>query len=141
MIRRLSALCAIALLGALAFAAQSYATSYPVTVTITGTGGGTVVDSLGRINCPGDCYEASYPAGPLSLTATANSYSLLDSWSGACAFAGRSPTCATTVAGNTNIGASFLAVSTSPGSTTTHKKCKKKKHRAASARKKCKKRK
>ncbi len=133
-------------MGALVFAAQSYATSYSVTVTLDGSGAGTVVGGGGTIDCPGDCSESSYPAGPLSLTAAPNAYSTFGGWTGACASAGSSPSCMTTVNGDTAVAATFTAVPTAPISTTppAHKKrCKKKKktkHRAVAA-KKCKKKK
>jgi Divergent InlB B-repeat domain len=140
---RLTALSALALVGALVFAAQSHATSYSVTVTLDGSGAGTVIGGGGTISCPNDCSEDNYPAGPLSLTAAPNAYSLFGGWTGACALSGSSPSCVTTVNGDTVIGATFTAVPTGPISTTPpphKKKCKKKKHRAAAA-KKCKKKK
>jgi hypothetical protein len=144
LLRRLSALTGLALATSLLFAAQSQATSYPVTVTLAGTGIGTVAGGNGTINCPSDCSEANYSSGSqLSLTATAGVYSVFAGWTGDCASAGTTPSCVLTVTKATNIGATFNAVSTTPAPTTTtptpHKKCKKKKHRAAAAKKKCKK--
>jgi hypothetical protein len=144
LVRRLCALSAIAIVGSLLFAAQSSATGYTVTVTFAGTGGGNVTGGDGTISCPADCSEADYPAGPLSLTAAPNAYSLFGGWTGDCASAGTATTCLTTVAADTNIGATFTAVPTGPLPATPHKKkCKKrKKHRAAAAaKKKCKKKK
>src|SRR3954447_25070093 len=141
LVRRLCALSAIAIVGSLLFAAESSATSYTVTVTFAGTGGGNVTGGDGTISCPADCSEANYPAGPLSLTAAPNAYSLFGGWTGDCAPAGISTTCLTTVTADTDIGATFIAVPTGPLPATPHKKkCKKKKkHRAAaSAKKKCK---
>ena len=140
MVRRLCVMSAIAIVGSLLFAAQSNATSYTVTVTLAGAGGGTVTDGGGTINCPGVCSEPNYSSGaPLSLTAAPNAYSLFGGWTGDCASAGTSTTCLTTVTADTNIGATFNAVPTGPLPATPHKKkCKKKrKHRAAA--KKCKK--
>ena len=143
MIRRLAVLTAIASMGALLFAPQSYATSYPVTVTLAGTGGGSVKGGEGTINCPGDCSEADYSAGSgLSLAATPNATSLFGGWTGDCAFAGMATNCDLIVNGDTNIGATFNAIPVAlPAPAAPHKKkCKKKKHRAAtSAKKKCKK--
>lgn len=142
--RRLTALSAIALVGALVFAAQSHAATASVTVTLDGSGAGTVMGGGGTIDCPGDCSESSYPAGSLSLTAAPNAYSLFGGWTGACALAGSSTSCVTTVNGDTAIGATFTAVPTPPISTTppAHKKrCKKKKKHRAAAAKKCKKKK
>src|SRR3954447_15581495 len=145
LVRRLCALSAIAIVGSLLFAAQSSATSYTVTVTFAGTGGGNVTGGDGTISCPADCSEANYPAGPLSLTAAPNAYSLFGGWTGDCASAGISTTCLTTVTADTDIGATFIAVPTGPLPPTPHrKKCKKeeKKHRATtSSKKKCKKKK
>ena len=140
MLRRLSALALIAVACGLLFAAPSFATSYPVTVTLAGTGTGTVVSGNGTINCPGDCSEASYSSGAeLALTATAAASSTFGGWTGACAFAGTSPSCDLIVTGDTNIGATFNAVAAAPVPPAPHrKKCKKKKHRAATS-KKCKK--
>jgi hypothetical protein len=140
LVRRLCVMSAIAIVGSLLFAAQSNATSYTVTVTLAGAGGGTVTDGGGTINCPGVCSEPNYSSGaPLSLTAAPNAYSLFGGWTGDCASAGTSTTCLTTVTADTNIGATFNAVPTGPLPATPHKKkCKKKrKHRAAA--KKCKK--
>ena len=112
-----------------------------MTVTLAGTGTGTVVGGGGTINCPGDCSEPNYSSGsPLSLTATATASSTFAGWTGACSSAGTSATCDLIVTGDTNIGATFNAVPVVPAPTTHKKKCKKKKHRAASvAKKKCKK--
>jgi hypothetical protein len=143
LVRRLCALSAFAIVGSLLFAAQSGATSYTVTVAFAGSGGGNVTGGEGTISCPFDCSEANFPAGPLSLAAAPNAYSLFGGWTGDCASAGTSTTCLTTVTADTNIGATFDAVPTGPLPPTPHeKKCKKKKHRAAtSAKKKCRKKK
>jgi hypothetical protein len=142
LVRRLCALSAIAIVGSLLFAAQSSATSYMLTVTLAGSGGGNVTGGEGTISCPAECSEPNYTAGPLSLTATPNAYSLFGGWTGDCAFAGTSTTCVTTVGADTNVGATFSAVPTGPLPAIPHKKkCKKtKRHRAAAeAKKKCKK--
>lgn len=58
--------------------------SYPLTVTKTGSGGGTVTSSPTGINCGADCTE-NYTHGTLvTLTATANPGNSFAGWSGAC---------------------------------------------------------
>jgi hypothetical protein len=129
LVRRLCALSAVAIVGGLLFAPQSSATSYTLTVTLAGSGGGNVTGGEGTISCPADCSEPNYSAGPLSLTVTPNAYSLFGGWTGDCAFAGTSTTCVTTVTADTNVGATFNAVPTGPLPATPHKKkCKKKKN-------------
>jgi hypothetical protein len=57
---------------------------YPLTVTKTGTGQGTVNSNKAGITCGDDCTE-SYPQGlTLALVATAKAGSTFTGWSGAC---------------------------------------------------------
>jgi endoglucanase len=59
-------------------------TSYAVTVTKSGTGGGTVTSSSGGINCGSTC-SASFASGAtVTLTATADGSSTFAGWSNAC---------------------------------------------------------
>jgi hypothetical protein len=66
-------------------------TNYPLTVTKTGTGSGTVTSSPPGIDCGSTC-SAHFPSGTsVTLTASPNTGSTFTGWSGACT--GSSPTC------------------------------------------------
>jgi hypothetical protein len=63
---------------------------YPITVTLAGSGMGTVREAGGGITCPGDCSE-EYPAGTqATLTATPDPGASFREWRGGCT--GTSPT-------------------------------------------------
>lgn len=58
--------------------------TFPLTVTLSGTGSGTVTTSPSGINCPGTC-SASFNSGTgVILTAAASAGSTFAGWSGAC---------------------------------------------------------
>ncbi len=61
---------------------------HAATVTLAGTGGGTVTSSPTGITCPGTC-SASYVDGQVvTLTASPDGQSLFTGWSGACTGSG-----------------------------------------------------
>ncbi len=62
--------------------------TYTLTVTRTGTGGGTVTSSPAGINCGGDCSEPYLSGTPVTLTATADGDSAFTGWGGACSGTG-----------------------------------------------------
>ncbi len=94
---------------------------FPLTVTESGSGTGTVRSSPSGINCGTTC-TASFAAGTVvSLTATANSGSVFSGWSGACVGTGR---CSVTMNQAQNVNAAFspgqvLTVTTSGAGTVT----------------------
>jgi Divergent InlB B-repeat domain len=62
---------------------QSFTTLQNLTVTINGTGSGTVLSSPAGINCTATC-SGNFPAGSVTLTATPNAGSSFSGWAGAC---------------------------------------------------------
>jgi GH25 family lysozyme M1 (1,4-beta-N-acetylmuramidase) len=80
---------------------------YPVTVEIGGSGGGSVSSTPGGIDCPGGCAGTFKAGSTLDLSATPDSASAFDGWSGACT--GLSPSCTVTVNGPRTVGAAFVA--------------------------------
>lgn len=62
--------------------------TYPLNVTRTGTGSGTVSNIPAGINCGADCSETLFFGATILLTATANVDSNFAAWSGACSGAG-----------------------------------------------------
>ncbi|MEA2579343.1 MAG: lysozyme [Actinomycetota bacterium] len=78
---------------------------YKVTVSVTGTGAGTVSSFPSGVDCPDAC-SAAYPAGStINLTATADSASAFDGWSGGCSGLGSG--CSLNVNGPRVVGATF----------------------------------
>lgn len=74
-------------------------------VTLSGAGSGTVTSSPPGINCPTQACTASFDMNTtVTLTATPNSSSTFNSWSGAAAPCGTNATCSVTITG------SFVAV-------------------------------
>jgi endoglucanase len=79
-------------------------TTYALTVTKAGTGGGTVASSPTGISCGTAC-SASYASGTaVTLTATAAAGSTFTGWSGACAGTGA---CSTTMTAARAVTATF----------------------------------
>src|SRR5439155_1484187 len=58
--------------------------TFSLTVTMAGSGTGTVVSDVGPINCPGSCSSTQAQGTTMTLTATAASGSRFNGWSGAC---------------------------------------------------------
>lgn len=74
-------------------------------VTLSGAGSGTVTSSPPGINCPAQACTASFDMNTtVTLTATPNSSSTFNSWSGAASSCGANATCTVTING------SFVAV-------------------------------
>jgi len=77
--------CTVTMTAAQAVTASFTPTQYPLTVMLTGTGGGTVASNLTGISCGTDCAQ-SYPINTVvTLTATPSSTSDFIAWGGACA--------------------------------------------------------
>jgi hypothetical protein len=77
----------------------------PLTVTLTGSGAGTVTGANGGIACPGTCTVAVAPGSTDSLTATADAGSTFTGWSGCTSATG--PSCTINVDGGATVSASF----------------------------------
>jgi hypothetical protein len=79
---------------------------YNISVTLDGTGTGTVVSTPSGITCPGTC-SAYFGQGSITLTATPGAGSVMDGWSG-IDNSGNSATCTVTVADqDIDVGATF----------------------------------
>src|SRR5690349_10759233 len=83
--------------------------SNTVTVTLSGTGSGTVTSSPAGINCAPACTASFGPATQLVLTATPNPGSTFAGWGGACS--GINLTCTIVVNSNESVTATFNSVS------------------------------
>ncbi len=83
---------------------------YPVDVSVTGTGGGTVTSSPAGIHCGADC-SARLPYGTTAvLTESPDSASGFGAWEGDCG--GSSATCAVSVTSPVSVSARFDAAVT-----------------------------
>ena len=83
----------------------------PLTVTLSGTGNGSVTSNPAGINCPGTC-SASFPSGSsVVLTANAASGSTFSGWSGACTGTG---SCSVTMRAAQSVTATFSLASGNP---------------------------
>jgi hypothetical protein len=69
---------------------------FPLVITKSGGGNGTVTSSTSDINCGGKCSKYYMPGTIITLTATADSGNYFDGWSGACS--GSGTTCTITMA-------------------------------------------
>ncbi len=81
----------------------------PMTVTLAGTGSGTVTSSPSGINCPGTCSASFNSGAAVVLTASAASGSTFAGWSGACSGTG---TCSVTMSAAKSVTATFNVGST-----------------------------
>ena len=88
-------------------------TQYLLTVTKSGTGSGTVTDTVpgGTINCGSDCTENYTSGTSVTLTASADSNSVFTGWSGACSGTG---SCTVTMDNNKTVTATFNPSTSSP---------------------------
>ena len=77
-----------------------------LTVTLSGTGGGTVTSVPAGISCPGDCTEAYVDGTAVVLTATPDGTSSFRVWSGDCSGGG---TCNLTMSADRSVDAEFQA--------------------------------
>ena len=85
--------------------------SFPLTVSLAGTGSGTVSSSPAGINCPSVC-SANFTSSQLvTLTAAANSGSTFAGWSGACSGTG---TCSVSMTSSQAATATFTAIAGTP---------------------------
>lgn len=87
-------------------------TTYPLTVTVTGAGVGTVLSTPIGIACPTNCRQSWARGTVIRLVAQPSANSTFTGWSGACIGTG---SCEITLNAATEVGASF-APSTSGGS-------------------------
>ena len=76
-------------------------------ITVTVSGDGQVSSSNNVIRCPGVCSMTTDAGAPVTLTAK-NGKGIFSGWTGACAAAGTSLTCTTTVNNGTATTATFL---------------------------------
>jgi hypothetical protein len=82
--------------------------TFPLNVTLAGTGTGNVISNPPGITCPGDCSE-TYAAGtPVAVTATPTGGSTFSGWTGA-AGCGAATTCVVTMNAAQNLTATFTA--------------------------------
>lgn len=99
--------------------------SYPLTITKSGQGAGTVTSVPSGINCGGDCSESYGPDTMVTLTAAADAGSAFGGWTGDCAAAGTNPTCVVTMTAAMTADAQFdvnllgIAVTVTGGGTVT----------------------
>ncbi|MGE5204510.1 MAG: choice-of-anchor D domain-containing protein [Chlamydiota bacterium] len=85
--------------------------SFPLTVSLAGTGSGTATSNPAGINCPSAC-SANFANGQsVTLTASAASGSTFAGWSGACSGTG---TCTVTMNSSQAVTATFNAVAGTP---------------------------
>lgn len=79
---------------AVSAAAGNSISRYPISITRTGSGGGSVTSSPNGITCGNTCSARFNANATATLTATATAGSTFSGWSGACS--GRSATCTVT---------------------------------------------
>ncbi len=84
--------------------AESTTTQYTLTVSKIGDGSGAVTSSPSGINCGSDCSELYDEGTGVKLTATADSGSTFDGWSGACSGTG---SCSVSMTKDTTVTATF----------------------------------
>jgi len=89
-----------------AFAAvnASIPPTFPLTVTLTGNGSGTVLSTPLGSDCPGDCTQNYVPGTTVTLTATPSFDSTFIGWTGACTGSGN---CLVTMDQTHNVSAMF----------------------------------
>ena len=90
-----------------------FAADPTLTVTLSGSGHGSVASSDGVLSCPGTCLDPVTPGTSITLTATAAANSVFSGWSGACS--GSLPTCTLTTNVSIAAAAAFTASSASSG--------------------------
>ena len=89
-----------------------FSQTYMLSVTKTGTGAGTVTSAPAGVDCNGDC-EQSYPSdSSVILTASADTGSVFDGWSGG-GCSGTGP-CSVTMNADTTIIAAFTLSNSGP---------------------------
>jgi uncharacterized repeat protein (TIGR02543 family) len=85
----------------------SSVTTHTLSVTVNGTGSGTVTSSPAGINCPGDCSQSYDDGQVVTLTAAPGGGSTFAGWSGACT--GTATTCNVTMNAARSVTATFNA--------------------------------
>ena len=88
--------------------------SQSLTVTLAGTGLGTVASTPAGINCPGTCTASFAPNTVVTLTQTPGANSAFQGWGGACS--GTGP-CQVTIYSVASVKATFTATSALPTTT------------------------
>ncbi len=83
--------------------------TYQLTVTASGTGGGSITSSPAGINCGTTCVAAFSAGTVVTLTAAPASNVAFAGWSGGCS---GTSTCSVTMNGPTSVGAKFTASTT-----------------------------
>ncbi len=93
------------------FEPESGPSEFALTVSLAGTGSGTVTSSPAGINCGIDCSEAFASGTEVTLTATPATGSTFSGWSGSCAGTGA---CKVTMSATRSVTATFTKESTTP---------------------------
>ena len=101
--------CQVTVDGAKSVTATFALAMYSLTVTVGGTGGGTVTSSPAGVSCEPDCSESYNRGTVVSLTATPASGSTFGGWTGACSGTGG---CQLTMTATRNVTATFNTGST-----------------------------
>ncbi len=119
-------LCIVTMGGEASVTATFALQSFPLTVTLTGTGSGTVTSSPAGIACEPACSQSFYYGTGVSLTATAAAGSYFVSWSGGGCSGDNYYSCHVSMTGAQNVTATFnvilppdTAILTGPAGTIT----------------------
>ncbi len=87
---------------------QKEDTVYPLQISTTGAGGGSVSSTPNGIDCGANCSANFVENTVVTLTATADATSIFSGWSGACTGTG---TCSVSMTGTQSVTANFSKVS------------------------------
>ena len=98
--------CTVSMTGAIEVTAQFQAGSYPLTVTRSGNGSGTVSSSVPGIQCGSACSAVYSGGSTVVLTAVAAANSRFAGWSGACTGTGN---CVVSTVAARSVNATFTA--------------------------------
>ncbi len=99
--------CVVSMTSARSVTATFLLKSFNLSVTKQGSGGGTVSSSPAGISCGADCSESYTSGTSVTLTASPNTGSTFQGWSGACTGTG---SCVVSVTAATSVTATFAAV-------------------------------
>jgi uncharacterized repeat protein (TIGR02543 family) len=100
-----STTCTIAMIAARNVTAKFNPITPTLSVTMAGSGTGTVTDNAGQISCPGTCTGTYAYNQTVTLTATPGPGMSFSSWSGACS--STAVTCTVTLTAASNVTATF----------------------------------
>jgi hypothetical protein len=100
-----SFLCTVEMTTALSVTATFKDQSHDLTVTVGGSGSGTVTSSPAGIDCPGDCVQSYADGTAVTLTAAPVAGSVFATWAGNCS--GTATTCNLTMSGDRSATAVF----------------------------------